>query len=104
MPIPEIKVFSGGAPKDVFTQLTPQFERQSGAKVAFVYEVISALQQKIAAGEKADVLVMSVPVLDGYAKDGKLRADARATFGSVGVSVVVKEGAPKPDISSKEKF
>ena len=100
----DITVFSGGAPKEVFALLTPAFERQSGAKVVFVYEVISALQQKIVAGEKADVLVMPVPVLDGYAKDGKVRADARATFGTVGVSVVVKEGAPAPDISTKEKF
>ena len=104
MTTPDIKVFSGGAPKEVFALLTPQFERQSGAKVAFVYEVISALQQKVAAGEQADVLVMPGPVLDGYAKDGKVRANARATFGSVGVSVVVKEGALAPDISTKEKF
>lgn len=33
-----------------------------------------------------------------------MRADSRATFGTVGISVVVKEGAPRPDISSKEKF
>jgi molybdate transport system substrate-binding protein len=43
-------------------------------------------------------------VLDGLAKENKVRADARATFGIVGISVVVKEGAPKPDISTKEKF
>src|SRR5262252_2824023 len=47
---------------------------------------------------------MPVPMLDGYAKDGKLRDNTRATFGIVGTSVVVKEGAPKPDISTKEKF
>jgi len=43
-------------------------------------------------------------VLEAYAKDGKVRVDARATFGTVGISVVVKEGAPRPDISTKEKF
>jgi molybdate transport system substrate-binding protein len=100
----EIRVMSGGAPKEVFALLTPKFEQQTGHKVTFVYEVITALREKIAAGEKADVLVMPVPVLDGYAKDGKLRADARATFGNVGIGVVVKEGAPPPDISTKEKF
>lgn len=100
----EIRVMSGGAPQEVFVLLTPKFEQQSGNKVTFVYEVITALREKIAAGEKADVLVMPVPVLDGYAKDGKVRADARATFGTVGIVVVVKEGAPRPDISTKEKF
>ena len=100
----EIRVMSGGAPKEVFGQLTPKFEQQTGNKVVFVYDVLSALREKIAAGEKVDVLVMPVPMLDGYAKDGKLSATGRATFGIVGTSVVVKEGAPRPDISTKEKF
>jgi molybdate transport system substrate-binding protein len=100
----EIRVLSGGAPKEVFALLTPKFEQQTGHKVTFIYAVITALREKLAAGENADVLVMPVPVLDGYAKDGKLRPDARATFGNVDISVVVKEGAPRPDISTKKKF
>ncbi|MGH6790744.1 MAG: molybdate ABC transporter substrate-binding protein [Pseudolabrys sp.] len=100
----EIRVMSGGAPQEVFTLLTPKFEKQSGHKVTFTYAVITALREKLAAGEKADVLIMPVPVLDGYAKDGKLRAGSRATFGIVGLSVVVKEGASKPEITTKEKF
>jgi molybdate transport system substrate-binding protein len=100
----EIRVMSGGAPKEVFAQLTPKFEQQTGNKVVFVYDVLSALREKIAAGEKADVLVMPVPMLDSYAGEGKLRANSQATFGTVGTSIVVKEGAPKPDISTKEKF
>ena len=97
----EIQVMSGGAPKEVFALLTPKFEQQTGNKVKFTYAVITALREKLAAGEKADVLVLPVPVLDGLAKEGKVRADARATFGIVGISVVVKEGAPKPDISTQ---
>jgi molybdate transport system substrate-binding protein len=100
----EIHVMSGGAPKEVFSLLTPKFEQQTGHKVAFTYAVITALREKVAAGEKADVLIMPGPVLDGLAKDGKVRADARAAFGTVGISVVVKEGAAKPDISTKDKF
>jgi molybdate transport system substrate-binding protein len=100
----EIHVMSGGAPQEVFARLTPKFEQQTGHKVKFTYAVITALREKLAAGEKADVLVMPVPVLDGFAKDGKLLTGARATFGALGLSVVVKEGAARPDISSKEKF
>ncbi len=100
----EIHVMSGGAPKEVFALLTPKFEQQTGHKVTFTYAVIAALREKVAAGEQADVLILPVPVLDGLAKDGKVRADARATFATVGTSVVVKEGAAKPDISTKEKF
>ena len=100
----EINVMSGGAPKEVFALLTPKFEQQTGNKVKFTYAVITAIREKLAAGEKADVLILPVPVLDALAKDGKVRADARAMFGTLGVDVVVKEGAAKPDISTKEKF
>src|SRR5262245_22700284 len=100
----EIRVMSGGAPKEVFAQLTPMFEQKTGNKVVFVYDVLTALREKIAAGEKADVLVMPVPMLDGYARDGKLRANSESTFGTVGISVVVKQGEFQPDISTKEKF
>jgi molybdate transport system substrate-binding protein len=99
-----IHVMSGGAPKEVFALLTPKFERLTGHQVKFTYAVITALREKLAAGEKADVLVLPAPVLDGLAGDGKVRADSRATFGTVGLGVVVKHGARRPDISSKEKF
>jgi molybdate transport system substrate-binding protein len=99
-----IRVFSGGAPQHVFTQLTPKFEQQAGCGVDYVFEVTSALDARLAAGEIADVLVLPVPILDGHAKAGTLRGDGRATFGTVDVCVVVREGTPKPDISTKEKF
>lgn len=99
-----IRVMSGGAPKEVFALLAPKFEQQTGNEVQFTYAVITELREKLDAGATADVLVLPMPVLDSLAKDGKVRADSRATFGTVSISVVVKEGSPRPDISSKEKF
>jgi molybdate transport system substrate-binding protein len=99
-----IHVMGGGAPKEVFALLAPKFEQQTGNKVKFTYGVITELQEKLGAGATADVLVLPMPVLDSLAKDGKVRADSRVTFGTVGVSGVVKEGTPRPDISSKAKF
>src|SRR5690348_10940359 len=93
-----IHVMSGGAPKEVFALLTPKFAQQTGNQVTFSYAVITALRDRLAAGEKADVLVLPAPVLDGLARDGKVRADDRAVFGTVGISVVVREGARRPDI------
>jgi ABC-type molybdate transport system substrate-binding protein len=39
-----IRVFSGGAPKPVFTYLSPAFERESGHKVDYVFAVMSTLR------------------------------------------------------------
>jgi molybdate transport system substrate-binding protein len=95
---------SGGAPKEVFALLVPKFEIATGGKVTFTYAVISALREKIAAGEQADVLVMPVPVLEGYVKEGKVARGRIVTFGTVAISLVVRDGVAKPDISTKEKF
>jgi len=97
-----IRVFSGGAPKEIFLNLTPQFEKASGHKIDYVFAVMSALKDKLAAGEKADVLVMPTNILDGYQKDGKVAADKRSVLGLVSINAVVKKGTPKPDLSTQE--
>ena len=98
-----LRVFSGGAPQEIFKQLTPQFERQSGHNVEYVYAVMSALREKVASGEQADVLVMPTNILDGYEKDGVVRRQGRAVLGLVGINAVVRAGAPKPDLSTPDK-
>jgi molybdate transport system substrate-binding protein len=67
-----------------------------------MFAVMSALRDRLAAGEAADVLVMPTNILDGYQKDGSVRAQGRAILGLVSVNAVVRSGASKPDLSSVE--
>jgi molybdate transport system substrate-binding protein len=98
-----LRIFSGGAPKEIFLQLTPQFERKFGHKVDYVFAVMSALRDKLAAGDMADVLVMPTNILDDYQKGGVVQAQGRAILGLVSVNAVVRTGAPKPDLSTPDK-
>ena len=98
-----LHVMSGGAPKEIFLQLTPRFEKHSGHKVKYAFAVMSALRDRLAAGEKADVLVMPTNILDGYQESGVVRPDGRAVLGLVSINAVVRTGAPKPDLSTAEK-
>jgi molybdate transport system substrate-binding protein len=97
-----INILSGGAPKEVFLKLTPEFERQSGHKVDFTFAVLSALRDQLAAGETADGLVMPTNILDGYQASGVVLAAHRAVLGLVSVNAVVRTGAPLPDLSTLE--
>lgn len=97
-----IKVLSGGAPKTVFLQVTPAFERHSGHKVDFTFAVLSVLRDRISAGEKADMLVMPTNILDAYQTSGVALAAHRAVLGLVSVNAVVRTGAPLPDLSSPD--
>jgi molybdate transport system substrate-binding protein len=100
----DINVLSGGAPKEALLVLTPEFERQSGHKVRYTYAVISEIQKKLAAGETPDVVFMPVGAIDALVKAGTLRAAPRGVLGTVGIGVIVREGAPHPDISTPESF
>jgi molybdate transport system substrate-binding protein len=100
----DIRVYSGGAPKEVLAELTPRFEKQTGHKVHYTFAVIAQLQQRLAGGEKPDMVLMPVPALDNLIKAGTLRAEPRPVLGSVGIALIVREGAPRPDISTMEKF
>jgi len=98
-----LRVLSGGAPQDIFKKLTPQFERKSGHTIEFVFNVMSVLRDKVAAGEPADVLVMPTNILDGYEKEGVVRKQGRAVLGLVSINAVVRAGAAKPDLSTPDK-
>ena len=100
----EIRVYSGGAPKEVLAELAPDFEKQSGHKISITYAVISAIQQRLAAGEQPDLVLMPVPALDNLIKAGTLRAESHPALGTVSIAMVVGEGAPLPDISTTEKL
>jgi molybdate transport system substrate-binding protein len=98
-----LRIMSGGAPKEIFMELTPLFERKSGHKAEFVFAVMSTLRDKIVAGEKADVLVMPTNILDDYQKNGVVQSRSRAILGLVSINAVIRTGASKPDLSTSDK-
>jgi molybdate transport system substrate-binding protein len=100
----ELRVISGGAPQGALAVLTPMFEQASGNKVHFTFTVLTALQQKLAAGEKIDIAIVPIPVADKLVASGVVVPDHRATLGVVSVSMIVREGAPRTDISTPEAF
>src|SRR5450631_2613941 len=100
----EIKVFSTIGVKAALEELAPKFEKDTGNKLAITWGTAAILVKKVQAGESPDLMVLTRQSLDVLAKDGKASADTDATFASSGMAMVVKKGAPKPDISTPEAF
>jgi molybdate transport system substrate-binding protein len=100
----EVKVLTAGAFKEVVRALVPDFEKQTGHKVTVDIDTAGGLKKRIEGGEAFDVAVITPAVVDDLAGKGKIAAGSQVNLASVGVGVVVKEGAPKPDISTVEKF
>lgn len=100
----EVKLLTAGAFKQVVLALVPDFEKQTGNKVVVDDDTAGGLKKRIESGEAFDVAVITPAVIDELAGAGKIAAGSRVDLASVGIGVVVKEGAPRPDVSTVDAF
>src|SRR6516162_7195054 len=105
----EVRVMISGGLTAAFNTLVPEFERQTGNKVLVAYgpsmgTTTNAIPVRLARGEPADVLIMVGYALGDLIKQGKVEASSRDDIARSPIGMVVKVGAPKPDISTVEAF
>jgi molybdate transport system substrate-binding protein len=96
----EISVFSSAAPRGVFTELAPAFERTTGHRLAIHYEFAADLKRRIEAGDPFDVAILPPDAAEELARRGKLAAGSRVDLGRTGMGVAVRAGTPKPGIGT----
>jgi molybdate transport system substrate-binding protein len=96
----EIRVFSTGAPSAAAKAIGAKFSGDTGDRLNFTVEQPAALQQRLAAGEQADVVILPAPVIAKLNSAGSLRADSTVDLARVAIGVVIRDGAKRPDISS----
>jgi molybdate transport system substrate-binding protein len=100
----EVKVMSGAAMRGAFGEIVPQFERATGHKVVIEYGAGTTFRKQIEAGETFDLVIIDSTEVDELIKQGKIAGDTRADIVRAAIGVAVREGAPKPDISSVDAF
>jgi molybdate transport system substrate-binding protein len=100
----EVKVLTTGAMKAVVLELVPQFAKESGHKVLVDNDTAGGVTRRVEGGEAVDVVVNTPNGLSDLATKGKVVAASRANVARVGIGIVVKEGAPVPDVGSVEAF
>lgn len=100
----ELKILSGNGGRAAVSELSARFERETGVKVTPDFAVNPTVRKRVLDGEAFDIAVLNPPVLDELIRAGKVVADTRNVIGRIGLGVGIKEGAPKPDISTPEAF
>ncbi len=96
----DIRVFTSGAPAEVAKVLAAKFAQDTGHRVVFTVAPPAIIRQKLANGETADMVVLPAPAIEALEKSGALRPGSRVDLARVGIGVVVRAGAPLPDIST----
>jgi molybdate transport system substrate-binding protein len=98
----ELKVLSAIGMQSVLEDLGPKFERATGHKLAISFATAGAAVKRAQGGEAADVVIATRQGIDGLVKNGKAAAGNVTALASAGISVAIRKGAPKPDISSPD--
>ena len=100
----EIVVICTTAPKEALIEIVPLYERASGNKINISFGSGPVVLEQVRAGVTGDLFIGPDEFADPLTKEGKLVAGSRVEFAVSGAGVAVRAGAPKPDVSTPEKF
>jgi molybdate transport system substrate-binding protein len=100
----DITVLASNGVKAAVTELVPQFEKETGHKLHFTWGASNLLAKQVDGGEAFDIVVLTPALIKGLIQQGKVIDGSATDIARVGAGVAVKQGAPKPDISTVEAF
>ncbi len=98
----DLKVLGAGPVDGTFRQLVPGFMRATGHTVEGTFDTVGVIQNKLKAGEKADILILTTAAMDDLDKAGALVAGSSVEVGRGTSGLAVRAGAPVPDISTPD--
>ena len=100
----DVKVIAAGAVRGLIGQIIDDYSKQTGQKFDFTIGTTGQLRKIIASGEHADLIIVSTPLMAELEKVGKFQPGSRIDLGRVGIGVVVRDGAAKPDVATRESL
>jgi molybdate transport system substrate-binding protein len=100
----DITVLASNGVKAAVVELIPQFENETGHKLKFTWGASNLLTKQVESGEAFDVVIVTPSLIKGLVQQGKVVDGSAVNLARVGLGVAVKQGAPKPDISTVEAF
>jgi molybdate transport system substrate-binding protein len=97
-----LKLISSMATREVLTELAARFERDTNQKVATEAAGGVDVAKRVQNGEAVDIVVLASNAIDKLIADGKVLAGSRVDLVRSGVSIAVRAGAARPDVSSED--
>src|ERR1700754_4322410 len=100
----ELKVIAGGSMTAPLNKLSPEFEKATGHKLSIHFDSTPNIIARVNAGTPFDVVVVPVDVFKDTAAKAHFAPGPTVDIAKVGYGVIVRAGAPKPDISTPDAF
>jgi molybdate transport system substrate-binding protein len=100
----DVTLFSAVAVRAALTELIPQFEAQTGKKIALKFDLNPIVKKRIDEGEPFDVVLINPPMIDELIESGKVAAGSSVKFGRLPMGLAIRAGGQKPDITTVDAF
>jgi molybdate transport system substrate-binding protein len=96
----ELKVIAGGSLTGLFGELGPRFEQASGHKLVIHFDSTPNIITRVTSGTPFDLAVVPVDVFRSADAKARFAPAPSVDIARAGYGVIVRAGAPKPDIST----
>ena len=100
----ELRVIAGGSMTASMSALAAPFEKATGHKLSIHFDSTPNIIARVNSGAPFDVVVVPVDVFKDAAAKARFAPGPTIDIARVGYGVIVRAGAPKPDISTPDAF
>ena len=100
----ELKVIAGGSMTASMNALAAPFEKASGHRLSIHFDSTPNIIARVNSGTPFDVAVVPADVFKDAAAKARFVPGPTIDIARVGYGVIVRAGAPKPDISTPDAF
>jgi molybdate transport system substrate-binding protein len=98
----EVKILAALAVQDALDPIGASFSRDSGHTARIAYSTVGAIRKRLAAGERADVVVLTSDAVEEMSRSGELSGSGPVAATRTGVAI--RAGAVAPEIATIEQF
>ena len=100
----ELRVIAGGSMTASMNALAAPFEKATGHKLSIHFDSTPNIIARVNSGTPFDVVVVPVDVFKDAAAKARFAPGPTVDIARVGYGVIVRAGAPKPDLSTPDAF
>jgi molybdate transport system substrate-binding protein len=99
----EVKLLTAGALQVAMRGLAEDFAKQTGNHVTVTPTNPANVEKELASGGY-DIIAAALPTMAELDESGRLQTGTRNPVARTGIGIAIKQGAPKPDLSTVTAF
>src|SRR4051794_36790129 len=100
----ELKVIAGGSMTASMNAIAPAFEKATGHRLVSHFDSTPNIITRVNSGTPFDVAVVPIDVFKDATAKARFAPGPSIDIARVGYGIIVRAGAPKPDISTPDAF